>query len=90
MFSLAKIDPFKCEQIRGILRVFQELILRESRLKAFESFESVANHFLIKGQFNICAVIETLKKCKQLLSPAVNDTRSVSQFRTRGIPIVLL
>lgn len=53
--------------------MFQELILRESWRKTFESFESVANHFFIKEIFNICAVIETLKKCKQLLSSAVND-----------------
>lgn len=53
--------------------MFQELVLRESWRKAFESFESVANHFFIKEKFNICAVIETLKKCKQLLSSAVND-----------------
>ena len=70
--------------------MFQELILRESWRKAFESFESVAIHFLIKGKFNIYAVIETLKKSKQLLSSAVNDTSLVSQFGTRGIPTVFL
>ena len=47
--------------------MFQELILRESRHKAFESFESVTNHFLniYKGKFNICAVqmLENASNC---------------------------